>query len=177
MQRLTTTVVAVVGDAAAGALEALSGAQNVRVVPTSGEPLDTWAAARRTRSPFCAIGDDPLGEVAEAWTALFADRRATGRLEVAVDQTRGRIRAGAVDLPDVYVVAGDSPFHLAALQPACPHRVVPVGDDVHRTVSRLRAGRWWPAADALLADLDRRLPDAFAAPSTADADGAALLRS
>ena len=55
-------------------------------------------------------------------------------------------------------------FHLTALQPQAPSRVVPATGDLPRTLSHLRSGRWWPPLEALPTDLDHRLPEAFTTP-------------
>lgn len=173
MQRLPTTVVAVVGSHARDALEATPTGMNLRIVQPTDDPVAAWGEVKRSRRPFTLIGDDPLGEVAAAWQRLFEERTATGALEVAVSETTGRVRAGSVDLPDFYLVAGDAPFHLSALAPSAPNRVVPVDGDLGRAVSRLRAGRWWPPIDTLLDRLDHRLPDVFTTPE--DRDGPTLV--
>ena len=182
VQRLTSTVVAIVGPRAEDAAATLAAQANVRVLRATGAPLSTWAEVTRTRSPYCVLTDDPL--VAAAWTALFADRSATGALEVAVATLQQRIRAGAVDLPDHYLVLSDassevsSPsFHLTVLHPRASARVTPVDatDRLPRVVSHLRAGRWWPAPSTLLADLERQLPDVFATAGSDDADGPSLV--
>jgi predicted NBD/HSP70 family sugar kinase len=181
VQRLTTTVVAIVGPDAEDALESVSGSLNVRAIAPTGDPIATWQQVRRTRRPFCLIADDPLAEVAQAWAAMFADRQATGRLEVAVQQVRQAVRAQTLDLPDFYVVTGEAladrpDFHLAALQPIAPSRVVPAGQALGRTISRLRAGRWWPSIETVTTDLDHRLPDVFTAPDASGPAGGQLLR-
>ncbi|MEE8601317.1 hypothetical protein [Euzebya tangerina] len=167
MQQLSTTVVAVVGSQAQPAVQDVAGA-NLRVIAATDDPVTTWAEVRRSRSPFTVITDDPLSEVAQAWSELFASQRSTGRLEVAVREARQRIRAGVLDLPDYYLTAGEAPFHLTVLAPQSAVRVVPLDADVARTVSGLSSGRWWPPPGELLADLDRRLPDRFAAANARD---------
>lgn len=170
MQRLSTTVIALVGEDAERVAQGVEGGLNLRLLPATGDPLTTWSAVVRTRAPYCAILDDPLAEVAAAWTELFEAREATGALEIAVSGVRARIASGALDLPDYYVVAGDAPFHLSALAQAAVHRVVPIGQDMRRTVAGLRAGRWWPAPASLLDALDHRLPDRLSAPVAAPDD-------
>ena len=164
VQRLSTTVIALVGSDADGAAATLTDHANVRILPRTGDPVATWREVVRTRSPFCVITDDPMGEVATAWMELFERREASGRLEVAVAQLREQVRAGSLDLPDVYVALDGATFHLTALQPQAPSRVVPAAGDLPRTLSHLRSGRWWPPLEALTNDLDHRLPEAFATP-------------
>lgn len=175
MQRLSTTVVAVIGEAAEDVAAVLRDDGNVRVIPSAGDVVATWAEVVRTRSPFCVITDDPLGAVAAAWDELFRTRSASGTLEVVVSEALSRIRSGTVDLPDFYLVRGEGMFHLAVLQPLAPARVVPVDSDIRRTVSTLGAGRWWPRPEILLDRLERRLPDRFEAPEAREGEIGDLL--
>jgi hypothetical protein len=89
-----------------------------------------------------------------------------------------RWRARSLELPDYYLL-GDAEalpptarhWYLGVLAGTAPHRVVIAKagpGEVASAVRRLRASRWWPELDALLAGVDRRVPDALqvGAPAT-----------
>ncbi len=175
MQRVQTTVIAVVGAQARALVEAVGGDANAKaVVPSPGaEPLDraveAWTTIRRTRTPFALHDADPLADVADAWVAYYDESAPRGDLEVVVAATVQRWRAGSLELPDLYVVtaAEDMPatrrhFWLGFLHEAAPARVVPARPEpaaVRQAVARLRARRWWPDLDRLLDGIERVVPD------------------
>ena len=180
MQRVATTVLAVVGSPADEDLRALAGslgeAANIRAALPDADaaPLDravaAWGEAARAHIPYLVHDADPLAEVAVAWTDRWEETGEVGRLEVAVQAVLQRWRARSLELPDYYLVvdaealtATARHWFLGVLAGVAPHRVVVTGaspDDTARAVRGLRAGRWWPELDILLADVDRRAPDA-----------------
>ena len=174
MQRLRTTVLAVVGAGADAVAHELDAGSNVRRVPGSGDVVAAWAEVRRSARTYTVLTDDPLGAVAAAWEALYDGTGAVGELEVAVARVVGQVRAGTVDLPDAYLVTDDRRFHLSALSPQAPSRVVPVGDDAVAAVRGWRAGRWWPSIEVLLDAVERRLPDRLVTPEDGPGPGRLL---
>ena len=98
MQRVQTTVIAVVGAQARALVEAVGGDANAKaVVPSPGaEPLDraveAWTTIRRTRTPFALHDADPLADVADAWVAYYDESAPRGDLEVVVAATVQRWR-------------------------------------------------------------------------------------
>ena len=181
MQRVATTVLAIVGAPPADQLRALAAslgeAANVRAVLPDPEdaPLDramaAWGEAARAHIPYLVHDADPLAEVAAAWVDRWDGTGDIGRLEVAMQAVLQRWRARSLELPDYYLLVdaeGLPPtarhWYLGVLAGTAPHRVVVTGTSpgqAARAVRGLRAGRWWPDFDALLADLDRRVPDAL----------------
>ena len=179
VQHISTTVLGLVGSPDPARLRALAGGlgerANVRaVLPEADEPaLDravaAWRAAAGAHLPFLVHDADPLAEVAAAWVDRWDGAGDIGRLEVAVQAALQRWRAGSLALPDYYLVVGAEElaatarhWYLGVLASAAPHRVVVTEDDhdvLVRSVRGLRAGRWWPELDRLLADVDRRVPD------------------
>ncbi len=192
MQRAQTTVVAVVaasaeGDLARQAARSLASARNVRFV--DDEAGGTGLAARgattlrevaRTQATYAVGSFDPLGAVANAWTRTYTGVAARAELEVAVEETRSAAQAGALELPDYYLVLApdDWPatrrhWYLGALHEHAPHRVVPtVARPQPAVLAELAAGRWWPPLERLLDRLVARLPDA---PPSSGPRGAGLL--
>ncbi len=173
VQRVATTVIAVVGPEAGACAAALGAAANVRaVVPDAeGAPLDravsAWREAQRAHIPWLVHDADPLAGVADAWSATFDQQAGRGALEVEVAAAVARWRARSVELPDYYLVldpeswpATRRHFHLGFLHRAAPHRVVPTTPAAAATaIAHLHAGRWWPDLDRLLADVDQVVPD------------------
>ncbi|HZD71577.1 MAG TPA: hypothetical protein VFA45_22515 [Actinomycetes bacterium] len=173
--RLSTTVVALVGERAPDCLEGLRQAANVRVVRPNPDdaPLERAAAAYRaaggTHVPYLAHDADPLGPVAEAWVRWFDQRGPAGELEVTVRETLARWRADSIALPDYYLVldadaweATRRHWYLGFLHRAAPSRVVPAAGTagaVATELSRLASGRWWPHLDRMLAEVDKVVPD------------------
>jgi hypothetical protein len=175
MQRISTTVIGLVGEGARTCAEGLSRASNIRVeLPDpAAPPLEraaaAWQAATSTRLPYLVHDADPLALVADAWVRWFDEQGPAGELEVAVRETVGRWRARTIELPDYYVLldpgswtATRRHWYLGLLHRAAPTRVVPAdaaAEKVSATIATLASGRWWPDLDRLLADVDRVVPD------------------
>jgi len=175
VQRASTTVVVVVGRETGGVLRALDRAANVRVLDLDDEapPLDRAVEATRLAAsahiPYLVHDADPLAVVADAWVRFFDGEGPIGELEVAVTETRARLRTGAIELPDYYAVLDPETldetrrhFWLGVVHRDVPARVVPVPSDPDALLSALGAltpGRWWSPADELLEGLDRAVPD------------------
>jgi hypothetical protein len=173
-RRTSTTVVAVVGTAAAQCVERLGQAANVVPVDVDVDepPLDravaAWAEAVRTHSPYLVHDADPLLAVADAWVRRFDEAGPIGELEVAVSETLARWRVGSIELPDYYLVLDAEAWgptrrhwYLGVLHAAAPARVVPVPDPDAgaRMLPRLGTGAWWPDLDDLLEGIEQVVPD------------------
>ena len=161
MRRGSSTVVVVVGQVPGGILESLGRAPNVAIVAEGG-------ARTLAGSPFTVAVDDPLGEIATGWTAMWTDGAGPEGFELAVAAAMARPRAEELELPDYYVVATSSheaaagtvsDFHLGFLRSQRPARVVPVvGTEnvgelsarIIRELSQLRQSPWWPALETLI---------------------------
>ena len=175
MQRISTTVIALVGEQARACAKGLEGAANIRVeLPDpAAPPLEraaaAWQAATSTQAPYLVHDADPLALVAAAWVRRFDEQGPAGELEVAVGETVARWRARAIDLPDYYIVldpgswdATRRHWYLGLLHRAAPSRVVPADPSaatVQASIANLASGRWWPELDRLLADVDQVVPD------------------
>jgi hypothetical protein len=175
MQRISTTVIGLVGESARTCAEALGQAANIRVeLPDpAAPPLDravaAWQSATRTQAPYLVHDADPLALVADAWVRRFDGQGPVGELEVAVGDTLARWRARTIELPDYYLVLDPGSWavtrrhwYLGVVHRAAPNRVVPVDttvDKVQSAVATLASGRWWPELDRLLAEVDRTVPD------------------
>jgi hypothetical protein len=175
MQRVQTTVVAVVGHGARAALQALSGAANVRAVQVeeSLAPLEraveAWGQAAAMHAPYALHDADPLAGVVQAWVRLYDGQGVRGELEVAREQALERWRAKRLELPDYYLVvdAEHLPptlrhWYLGVLHARAPSRLLPtVGSPaaLREALASRRAGPWWPELDALLSEVDRLLPE------------------
>lgn len=177
MQRASTTVIVLVGAQASQGSAALGQAANVRAVmpPADEPPLERarqmLVAAAGTSSPFLVGDADPLVDVTDAWVRWYDGDGVRGELETAIAAVLARWRAGTLALPDYYLLldAQDWPttrrhWFLGWLHRHAPARIIPVeGTQVGliTAVSRLRAGRWWPPLDVLLAGADKVTPDEF----------------
>jgi hypothetical protein len=175
MQRISTTVISLVGERARECAEGLERAPNVRVeLPDPAAPpleraMAAWQAATGTHLPYLVHDADPLALVAAAWVRRFDEQGPAGELEVAVGETLARWRARTIDLPDYYIVldpgAWDATrrhWYLGLLHRAAPSRVVPADPSaakVQASIAQLASGRWWPDLDRLLADVDQVVPD------------------
>lgn len=175
MQRISTTVIGLVGERARACAETLDRAANIRVeLPDpAAPPLDravaAWRVAAATKAPYLVHDADPLALVTDAWVHRYDEQGPAGELEVAVRDTLSRWRARSIELPDYYLVLDAeswSPtrrhWYLGLLHRAAPNRVVPVeggADQVQARIATLASGRWWPDLDRLLADVDRVVPD------------------
>jgi hypothetical protein len=180
MQRVSTTVIALVGEQARACAKGLEGAANIRVelpdpaAPSLQRAAAAWQAATSTQAPYLVHDADPLALVADAWTRRFDEQGPAGELEVAVAETLARWRARTIELPDYYLVLDAESFaatrrhwYLGVLHRAAPIRVIPVAgatDQVRTRIGRLTSGRWWPDLDRVLADVDRIVPDQLAHP-------------
>ena len=177
MQRVTTTVVALVGPEARQCLKALEEDRpaNVRTSQPepAGSPLEravaAWRAAQGTHTPYLVHDADPLAAVVDAWVRRFDEQGPIGELEVAVAETLKRWRARSLELPDYYLVldAGSweptrRHWYLGVLHRAAPARValVPAGAaGIRERLGQLAPGPWWPPLDRLLDGVDRVVPD------------------
>ena len=175
MQRVSTTVIALIGEQARASAKGLDGAANVRVeLPDpAAPPLEraaaAWQAATGTKAPYLVHDADPLALVADAWTRRIDEQGPAGELEVALADTLARWRARAIELPDYYLVldaasltATRRHWYLGVLHRAAPTRVVPLDtatDQLRTRLGKLTSGPWWPDLDRVLADVDRVVPD------------------
>lgn len=174
MQTLSTTVLAVVGSQSAGCLASFDDARNVTVVDpprdldASARAMEAWARTVRSRSLYTMLDADPLAPVVQAWSSSFR-QGPRGDLEIAVTEALGRWRAESIGLPDFYLVLNPDElstshrdWYLGVLHEAAPRRVIPVeaeGALVADAIGGLSAGRWWPALDQMLDDIEHTLPD------------------
>lgn len=147
-----TTLVALVGSAAADAAAAASGAANVTHEPADlDDPAAGWRRARSHTSVYTLIDVDPLGPVVDRWAARLAG--GADDLELAIGSLP------EVGVPDYYLVdAGlDHPrvdWYLELLESLSPRRVVPVrlrGPAVLDALGRLRFGPEFPSPPELAA--------------------------
>jgi hypothetical protein len=175
MQRISTTVIGLVGEEARACAGGLRRASNIRVelpdpaAPSLERAAAAWQAATSTQLPYLVHDADPLALVADAWVRWFDEQGPAGELEVAVGETVARWRAKAIELPDYYLLldpgswgATRRHWYLGLLHRAAPTRVVPAdaaADKVSASIATLASGRWWPELDRLLADVDRVVPD------------------
>jgi hypothetical protein len=176
MQRVSATVIALIGfDASLRALE-VGEATNVRaVVPTGREPMErateAWSGAVASSRTYVVHDADPLRAVMTDWAALYDGTGQRGELEMSIADTVARWRSRAIELPDYYLVldaealpATIRHWYLGVLRDAAPARVVPVAATaaaVERTLAHLPAGRWWPDLPDLLEGIERVVPDAM----------------
>ena len=139
MQRVSTTVIALVGASARACIEVLGAAANVRGVLTEQDapPLDraveAWREAKGAHIPYLVHDADPLATIADAWVRWFDQHGPVGELEVAVTETLARWRARSLELPDYYLVLDAQSldttvrhWYLGVLHRAAPPRVLPV---------------------------------------------------
>jgi hypothetical protein len=175
MQRISTTVVGLVGEQARACAEGLKRAANIRVelpdpeAPPLERAVAAWQAATRTRAPYLVHDADPLALVVDAWVRRYDQQGPVGELEVAMRETVDRWRSRAIELPDYYLLldpgswsATRRHWYLGVLARAAPVRVVPAEattDRLQGRIATLASGRWWPELDRLLADADRLAPD------------------
>lgn len=159
-------MVVVAGEQAGQVVSGLGSLHNVRAL-TAGErtPAELTEALSRTSATYVVHDADPLADVREAWAGFFDETVPPGGLEVAIEATLGALNAERVLMPDYYIVLDpeDMPptwrhWWLGVLAGAAPSRVVPADASavaVADALSRLGAGRWWPAD---LSGWLRRLP-------------------
>jgi hypothetical protein len=83
MQRISTTVIALVGEQARACAKGLGGAANIGVElrDPAAPPLERAAAACQaatgTQAPYLVHDADPLALVADAWTRCFDEQGPT----------------------------------------------------------------------------------------------------
>lgn len=175
MQRVSTTVIALVGADARACAEALGAAANVRAVlpaqdtPSLDRAVKAWREAKGAHIPYLVHDADPLATVADAWVRRFDQHGPVGELEVAVTETVARWRARSLELPDYYLVLDAQSldtttrhWYLGLLHRAAPPRVVPVAAtpaEITTRIAHLPAGRWWPDLDQLLSGIEHVVPD------------------
>ncbi|GAA4145778.1 hypothetical protein [Actinomadura keratinilytica] len=171
MRLSSSTVVVVAGEEARRVVAGLRGLSNVRAVTRGDHDPEEFAdLVRRGEATYVVHDADPLAEVGDAWVEFFDGVSATGRLEVAIEEAVGALRADRLELPDYYVVLDpeDMPatrrhWWLGVLAGAAPNRVVPAPASAARVADALgglTAGRWWPADLAgWLRGLPRVVPD------------------
>jgi hypothetical protein len=175
MQRISTTVVALIGPDASYRTRQVGEATNVlAMVPDGEQPLEraaaAWAGAVSTSRTYFVHDADPLKAVAADWAAMYDGKGKRGDLETSIAEAVARWRSRTIELPDYYLVldAESLPdtmrhWYLGVLRAAAPARVVPVdATAVERALSHLPAGRWWPDLPDLLNGIDRVVPDAVA---------------
>jgi hypothetical protein len=182
MQRVSTTVVCVVGGDGS-AIDSLRHKANIVVyqpdtsAPAMARALDAWELARRSHTAYFVHDADPLVPVADAWGGYFGGSSPVGELEVAVKETLARWRAGALELPDYYLVfSADewSPhrrhWYLGLLAGTATSRVATVDrePDLAHKLAGLPAGPWWPELDRLLPGIERLPPDQAGLPKEAN---------
>ncbi len=180
MRRAAATVVALVGRDTDAALTALDRAANVHAVATDdGSDLDravqAWDAAARVHAPYAVHTADPLEAVAGAWVRLYEQTGPIGEVEVAVQATRQRHRAGSIELPDYYLVLDAESltptrrhWYLGVVHRHAPARVLPVDpspEAVFGALAGLSAGRWWPGLDEMIDGVERVAPDVDYSPT------------
>jgi hypothetical protein len=168
MRRGSSTVVAIVGAAPPALLETLGRAPNVAALEAEDATLEeaarTLARAEGVASPYVVVAADPLGEVAQQWSAMWSP----GSEDHSFDETAGVLvaewRSGRVELPDYYIVVAAeevhaAQFHLGFLKSERLARVILVPLSEHSgelapsvlaVLPVLPQGPWWPAVDRLM---------------------------
>lgn len=155
MEAPSSTTLVVVGDETASAIHALEGFANVRAASlTDASDVDVARWSSASVAPYLVHDHDPLAHVAAAWVEFFDDLSTYGVLELEIARALEAVGRREFDVPDYYVVIHPENlpvtwkhWWLGVLASASPSRVIP-----------------WPAADASLAQLLRRLPAARAWP-------------
>jgi hypothetical protein len=189
MRRESSTVVVVTGDVGEDLLAGLAQSANVSVAraPAAGTgasadsgsgsgPPAGWqpgaAALReaaRRQSTYVIVPEDPLGEVAASWRAMWdgpGGAAAAARFEDQAADALAAWRGQRFELPDYYLVVapaqadGTGPdLYLGPLRAARPRRVAVAqlasGEAESRsrllgTLATLEYGPWWPPLDELI---------------------------
>ncbi len=188
MRRESSTVVVLVGEVDDRFLAGFAQSPNVSVarapVPGSGAAAsEEFAAARpaweagaaamreaaRRRSTFVIIRDDPLADVAQAWSAMWdvsAGPAGSAGFEAGAADALTAWKQKQFELPDYYLVvapaqaAGRDPdLYLGPLRAVRPRRVAvtPVADSpttqaawLLDALRSLEPGPWWPPLDELI---------------------------
>lgn len=155
MEAPGSTTLVVVGDEASQAIRSLERFANVQaasLTDASDDEVARWSAA--ASAPYLVHDHDPLGHVAAAWVEFFDDQSTFGVLELEIERAMDAAGRREIAVPDYYVVLHPEVlpvtwkhWWLGVLAAESPTRVIP-----------------WPAADASLAALLRRLPTGRAWP-------------
>ena len=188
MRRESSTVVVMVGPASEESLAGLAQSPNVSVARASSEPAadsawETGAAAMREAArrsaTYVIVPDDPLADVAAAWSAMWdvsAGPDAAAGFELRAADTLGAWRGKRFELPDYYLVlapaqpAGSPDLYLGPLHSVRPRRVAvatvagsPAAQAARLldTLRSLEHGPWWPPLDELLDAARRFYPGAL----------------
>jgi len=194
MRRESSTVVVVTGEVGEDLLTGLARSANVSVARApaagagvaadagsgSGPPPAGWQAgaaalheAARRQSTYVIVPEDPLGEVAASWRAMWdgpGGAAAAARFEDQAADALAAWRGQRFELPDYYLVVapaqadGTGPdLYLGPLRAARPRRVAVAGiadrpgqaASLLDTLRSLEHGPWWPPLDELI-DAARR---------------------
>jgi len=196
-----STVVVLAGPAPEGLLAAVGRAANVVLVrpEESAEGIEAAAGALRRAAgisaPYVLVAADPLAAVAAAWRAMWEvsrEPRGSEEFELRAVEAVEAWRAGRFELPDYYLVLAEKPapqrdqqpeqrpdFYLGPLRSLRPHRVAVAAAsepaeqaaEVLSVLGSLRQGRWWPAADEIIATARGFYPGALAESASALATG------
>lgn len=153
-------------DAAVSAI-----ARSVPLVRAAGDDIGPAATALREASritaPYVLVYGDPLTGLAAEWHAMWdvtVLNHDLARFEVQAAAVLAAWRAGTFELPDYYLVAGetaaaDPDFYLGPLHAARPNRVAvaiaegpaALAAEVLRALASLPHGPWWPPMDEMIA--------------------------
>jgi hypothetical protein len=186
MRRESSTVVVVTGAVGEDLLTGLARSANVSVArapaagagadPGSGPPPAGWQAgaaalreAARRQSTYVIVPEDPLGEVAASWRAMWdgpGGAAAAARFEEQAADVLAAWRGQRFELPDYYLVVAPAQadgtgqdLYLGPLRAARPRRVAVTqlasGEGESRarllgTLASLEYGPWWPPLDELI---------------------------
>jgi hypothetical protein len=186
VRRESSTVVVVTGEVGEDLLTGLARSANVSVAraPAAGADTDSgsgpppagWQAgaaalreAARRQSTYVIVPEDPLGEVAASWRAMWdgpGGATAAARFEEQAADALAAWRGQRFELPDYYLVVapaqtdGTGPdLYLGPLRAARPRRVAVAqlasGEAESRarllgTLASLEYGPWWPPLDELI---------------------------
>jgi hypothetical protein len=176
------TVVAIVGDGAADALDALSGIPGVETLALhDDEPALGARRIAASLSPWVVHDADPLIHVAAAWVELYEERSTLGALDVEIETALSRFGAGEAIMPDYYVVLDASSadetwrhWWCGALGYRAPRRVLPVdapasgtATAIRRLLTSLPSSRPWPDPGTWLPGLAFEIPDRVGVRDTA----------
>jgi hypothetical protein len=211
MRRESSTVVVIVGEAGDRSAASLADFPNVSVARAAPDrtaaapqadagaarPAWEWGAAAMRQaasrsSTYVIVLDDPLADVATAWSAMWdisADQDGPGRaaeFEQRAAEVLSAWRNKRFELPDYYLVlapaqpTGQAPdLYLGPLRALRPHRVAvaPVADgpaaEAARLLDTLRSlphGSWWPPLDELFDAARRFYPGSLAETRAAPAE-------
>ncbi|WP_396657381.1 hypothetical protein [Microbacterium sp.] len=163
------TIVAVVGDDAADALELFDRLPGVETLAL-GDTEPALAARRiaATAKPWIVHDADPLVHVAAAWVELYEERATLGTLELEVETALEAFRRGEAIMPDYYIVldpdSADAMWRhwwCGALGHRAPRRIHPVaaGGELRNLLKALPTSRPWPEPESWLPNLPFDIPD------------------